>query len=347
MGNDTQPIVSVVTSTRNRPQTIQASLESVAAQSLRRLESIVVDDGSDGPVVDAYEQIIGQLDERFVFHKRPVPGLPGTGPSSARNRGIELARGRFIAFCDDDDCWRLEDHLQVAVDSLESAEADFFFANMQGESNGQVTIPDWFPDSPQLVKGLKVHQRPDVYQVGLKDLMTVMRHHYPHPNGCVIRRSLLDRVGLFWKHIDCAEDINLVMRVADQARGILFRPDCVVGYNVSPRDSAFTRTPKIDLSLFGMAASQHARVTCQHAVVRRCARSFEAWNMRNASAFLLSQNRPGAACSMAWQAMCVYPTLGCAVHLVKTISKVFSRSWRRSDTPSNRVVPTHQTGGQR
>src|SRR3954451_15572727 len=174
-----RPLVSVVTASRNRPFWLQKTLRSIAAQTYDRFESIVIDDGSDAETLSAYEGIWDGLDPRFLIQKPPAPGVRGTGPAAARNRGIRLAKGEYIAFCDDDDLWNLADHLEVGVGVLEQEGGDFFFANMRGENNGEVTIPDWFPDSPRLTAGPRVLHDPVVYEVTLPDLTATMHHHYP------------------------------------------------------------------------------------------------------------------------------------------------------------------------
>ncbi|MEX0776680.1 MAG: glycosyltransferase [Phycisphaeraceae bacterium] len=310
MDTATEPLVSIVTATRNRPQMLAGTLEAVARQEGVVWESIVVDDGSDAAALEANGVLVARLGPRFRLVPPAAAGAPGTGPAAARNRGVRAARGRYIAFCDDDDHWNQSDHLAVALEAMQQRGAEFYFTNMRGENGGQVTIPDWFPDSPQLVRGRKVRDQPAVHEVALDDLMTVMRHHYPHPNGCVVAQSLLDQVGLYWERVDICEDVNLVLRLADRAGRILYRPDCVVGFNVTPRDSAFNRRPPIERWLACVYACQHARALVTHASVRRCARAIEAWNLRQLAQYLQKEDRRPAARWSAWQALAAYPSLG-------------------------------------
>ncbi len=320
--NRSQPVVSVIVPTRSRHQWIKRTLDHIAAQTLDRFEVIVVDDGANEEALRAYDQIFAGLDDRFRFHKRPIPGLDGTGPAATRNRGIALARGRYLAFCDDDDWWRLPDHLQVGVEALEKSNHDFYFTDMQAENNGQVTLPSWFPDSPLLTSGSKINDDPPVHEVSLQSLLTTMQHHYPSFNTCILRRSLLDDTGLFLERLRCAEDINLILRYVDLASGILYRPQCAVTCNVTPRESAFTGTPKIELGLYGVAAAQHVMTTCQHRAVRRCARGLEAWNLRQIAKHLTAAGHDRSACSMLWQAWWTYPTLGTAAQLLRSATRV-------------------------
>lgn len=106
---DTLPVVSVVVPTCNRPEMLRATLSSILSQTLHNLELIVVSDGLDNET----RSVVESFDEsRVVFIEQPAAGRP----SVPRNRGIALARGQFVALCDDDDVWSPEKlHKQVAL----------------------------------------------------------------------------------------------------------------------------------------------------------------------------------------------------------------------------------------
>jgi glycosyltransferase involved in cell wall biosynthesis len=92
----------VIIPTKNRPTFLQRALRSAVVQSHRDFEIIVVDDG-DGTAAGAAEQI----------RKRPIRILAtkGAGQVVARNLALRNARGRWIAFLDDDDWWADPNHL--------------------------------------------------------------------------------------------------------------------------------------------------------------------------------------------------------------------------------------------
>ena len=150
-----RPTVSVITATRNRPEALRAALTSIAAQSFADFEALVIDDGSDEETLRAYEALWAGLDGRFHLHRAVAPGVPGTGPSAARNRGLRQVRGEFIAFLDDDDLWVKEDHLAAGIEALRREGGDFYFANMIGVRREKAVIPDWFPASPGLTAGCR------------------------------------------------------------------------------------------------------------------------------------------------------------------------------------------------
>lgn len=109
-----EPLVSVVIATRNRAEMLRDSVHSVLCQSHRRLEVIVVDDGSE----DETQQAVESFADPRVRYVRQEPG----GISNARNRGTEHARGEWIAVHDDDDLmlpFRLAAQLQHADDQVD------------------------------------------------------------------------------------------------------------------------------------------------------------------------------------------------------------------------------------
>ena len=94
---DCAPIFSVIVPTRGRPAQLQSCLESLRALTFspEDFEIIVVDDGSP----TALDEIVGPA---RVSRKVVLLRKTHSGPASARNAGVKVARGRFIAFTDDD-----------------------------------------------------------------------------------------------------------------------------------------------------------------------------------------------------------------------------------------------------
>lgn len=97
MSSEQWPLVSVVVPVYNGEKYIEDCLRSILDQDYPALEVIVVDDGSS----DATEaRVRGLEDDRVQFYRQA-----NSGSAVARNRGVELARGSFIAFNDSDDLW--------------------------------------------------------------------------------------------------------------------------------------------------------------------------------------------------------------------------------------------------
>ncbi len=93
------PTVSVVIPTYDRPELLEASVESVLAQTFDDLELIVVDDASPEPVAPRLRSAM--RDERLTVIRHET----NEGANAARNTGIAAASGRVLTFLDDDDRW--------------------------------------------------------------------------------------------------------------------------------------------------------------------------------------------------------------------------------------------------
>lgn len=91
--------ISVIIPTYNRSHTVGKAIESVLRQTYQDFEINVIDDGSTD---NTREALAPYLDKILYEYKE------NAGIASARNRGIELAKGEYIAFLDSDDFWKPE-----------------------------------------------------------------------------------------------------------------------------------------------------------------------------------------------------------------------------------------------
>ncbi|MBB3351025.1 glycosyltransferase involved in cell wall biosynthesis [Rhizobium sp. BK049] len=106
------PLISVVIPTFNRGHLVLDSLSTVLNQTYRNIEVLVVDDHSTDNTIEVLKAV---SDERV----RVLPLPQNGGGSVARNRGIEAAKGEYIAFLDSDDGWVAE-KLEVQLKHLMS-----------------------------------------------------------------------------------------------------------------------------------------------------------------------------------------------------------------------------------
>lgn len=92
------PLVSIVIPTFNRAQYLPRAIDSVVRQTFTDWEIILIDDGSTDHTREWAARKAREFGDRFVFLRQDNQGC-----SAARNRGIDAARGRFVAFLDSDD----------------------------------------------------------------------------------------------------------------------------------------------------------------------------------------------------------------------------------------------------
>lgn len=175
------PFVSIIIPTFNRIEYLKLTLDSILNQSFQNFEIIVVDDGTPN-------------DENFLLcnaiDKVHYIKIENTGgPAKPRNIGIENAKGKYIAFVDDDDLWN-KDKLEKQVEVLEN-NIDFGLVhNYCQVINGQGFVLD------------EIVGRPKTLDVKHGDVSLKMMGNWtimmPTP---LVRKSVIDKVGGFNENI--------------------------------------------------------------------------------------------------------------------------------------------------
>jgi glycosyltransferase involved in cell wall biosynthesis len=188
------PTVSVVIPAYNAAWCAGRAVDSVLAQTFRDFELIVVDDGSTDNTVD----VLAGYGERIRTLSKPNGGL-----SSARNAGIQAARGEFVAFLDADDWWMPEKLVRQVAWMQAHPETIFCstaarLVNPEGESIGE-----WRCGACS--------------SSALEAIFSANAHVAGSGSAVVARRQALLETGGFDERLGSLEDIDMWMRLA--ARG--------------------------------------------------------------------------------------------------------------------------------
>ncbi len=184
------PLVSVIIPTYNRGRILREAVDSVLDQDYPNVELIVVDDGSS----DHTAAILAGYQEKIVVLRQPNRGV-----SAARNAGIAAARGRLISFLDSDDFW-LPQKLSRQVD---------FFISHPGAQICQ-TEETWVRNGVRVNPG-KRHQKPSgmIFEQSLALCLV-------SPSAVMLKKSLLEKVGLFDESLPACEDYDLWLRISSR-----------------------------------------------------------------------------------------------------------------------------------
>jgi len=197
--------VSVVLPVYNGEKFLAQAIESVYAQTALPSELIVVDDGS----TDASREILRQFEGRPGFQ---AVRTPNRGPASARNTGIELATGEYIALLDHDDRWRprkLERQLAEFDREWGMSFTAFEFTTPTGSELRR--HDNWDPDPQAVIRQLERWNA-----IG-------------PPATVLIRRSALERVGGF-ESAAHGEDWLMWLRLAAAGYRIGYLPEPLTEY---------------------------------------------------------------------------------------------------------------------
>lgn len=117
-----EQLVSIITPNYNCAQFIEQTIQSVVNQTYKNWEWIIVDDCSTDNSVEIIQDHCKQ-DSRIKL----IKSESNSGPSKCRNKGIQLATGRYLTFIDSDDIW-LPDFLNTSI-AFEANSEGFVFAS--------------------------------------------------------------------------------------------------------------------------------------------------------------------------------------------------------------------------
>lgn len=188
-----RPLVSVIVPTHDRPQLLRQALESILQQTLRDFEIVVVNDA--GPdVTDVVRALDGEGRITYVRH------AINRGLAAARNSGIGVARGKYIAYLDDDDRFYPE-HLETLVSALEAS--DYRVAYTDALRVTQVKRGDAY--------AIMARDRPYSNDFARDQLLV----SNAFPVLCVMHeRACVDAVGGFDESLSSHEDWDLWLRMS-------------------------------------------------------------------------------------------------------------------------------------
>ena len=180
-------MVSIIIPTYNREKKIIKSLNSILNQTVRDLEVIVVDDGSTDKTQELIEKI---NDERVIYVKQQ-----NSGACSARNRGIDLAKGEYIAFNDSDDVWH-SDKLEKQLEKMQKHEVDIVFCKyrrMQNEKCIEI--------APRIYREGKLNPVKNLFGIGTQT---------------IIGKSYIFKENKFDENMPRLQELEVLLRLAEK-----------------------------------------------------------------------------------------------------------------------------------
>lgn len=206
------PTVSVIIPAYNVASFICETLNSVFAQTFTDYEVILVNDGSldTNELECAIEPYAGRL--RYFKQEN-------SGASVARNQGLQVAQGEFIAFLDGDDLW-LPNYLEEQLKFLRQYNHDLVCADAMifGDS----------PDAGPTYMESLMETAPPAGEVTFLDLVSSERSLIT--SGVVARRELIFEVGLFDETLRNAQDFDLWLRLARHGARLAYHRQVLLRY---------------------------------------------------------------------------------------------------------------------
>jgi len=191
-----KPIVTIIMATYNRAHFIKETLISVQNQTFENWECIIIDDGGTDNTPEVIQPIL-ENDSRIQFVKRKdsyQKGLPG-----CRNYGLDLAKGDYIIFFDDDDIVHPQ-NLELCVQELSKSNFSFCRYERSAFTGDFVYEFDYSKEYTS-------------FTIGTKDVEALLRHNLPF-NSCAVmwKRECFEK-NRFVEHLMYAEEWELYSRI--------------------------------------------------------------------------------------------------------------------------------------
>ncbi len=184
--------VSVIIPTYNRPQFLKRAVASVLSQTYTNFDMWVIQNGSYRESEETVREFRAKgFSINYHFVKQP-------NPSNARNIGIRLSKGEYVAFLDDDDEW-LPEKLEKQVNLLD-----------QNPELGFVTCRAWLVDPSNQIVGQTPEQS---HEDSLFELVKE-GNFIRSMSFTMVRRKCLEKVGLLNSRFPIAGDYDLYIRLA-------------------------------------------------------------------------------------------------------------------------------------
>ncbi|BAI62004.1 putative glycosyltransferase [Methanocella paludicola SANAE] len=200
------PKVSVIVATYNRENVISDTIDSIFNQTFQDYEIIIVDDGSTDNTNAILKKYGNKINYVNIYHSG--------SPSYARNTGIKLAKGKYIAILDSDDLWfpeKLEKQVNFMENHSDVGVLGTFFETVN-DDNGNKKIY-LLPTNPNILKWCLIFSN-------------CIAH-----SSVIIRSEIIKMLGYYDKSVDFCEDYDLWIR-ASRITNIANLPEVLLSYHI-------------------------------------------------------------------------------------------------------------------
>lgn len=191
------PMVSIIVPVYNEEKYLTQCLESIANQTMSSIEVICVDDGSTDNSLSIINEYV-QNDNRF---KALIQDNLGAG--AARNKGIEIATGKYLMFLDADDYFS-KDMIEICLKTIESERSDIviFSAKKYDMRTGKTEVMPW---------SLKRALCPTFSPFSASDMSKYIFNAFQNwPWNKMFRASFINKHKLFFQEIPRTNDMAFV-----------------------------------------------------------------------------------------------------------------------------------------
>lgn len=194
-------LITVITATYNRGESIRESIECILNQTWQNIEYIIVDDGSS----DRTAEVLGEYDDRRI---KIIRNPKNHGPSYSRNEAIKKSTGNYIVCQDDDDLCRL-DKLEQEIECILALGDEYGMIYCESINHAK-RIKGITDEEALIIPGREMSE---VRKSGYIFPALLCKNYITAPAG-LIKRSCIEDVGMYDDNLFAYEDWDLYLRIA-------------------------------------------------------------------------------------------------------------------------------------
>ncbi len=208
-------VTAIITTCRREPEIVRRALMSVVSQTYPNIEIIIVDDSPDS--FEQRDQVRAMAEEVSKNTEKPIRYIRQPecrGACAARNTGIELSTGKYIAFLDDDDEW-LPRKTEVQLSKMTSDDIALVYCDNE----------KYYDKSGRTLEVIRPKHTEKVYE---RMFITNFIGSTSFP---LIRKSALQEIGGFDEKMQSAQDADVWIRLASRYK-VAYADEILVRYHV-------------------------------------------------------------------------------------------------------------------
>ena len=185
-----EPLISIITPLYNSEKYIGETIESVLNQTYKNWEMLIVDDCSKDDGVKVANEYVMRDKRIKLFENEKNEGV-----SLTRNKAIELANGKYIAFLDSDDLWKKE-KLEKQISFMEENNIEVSYTgyekmNEDGSLRGEIKVPEKL-DYKELLKNCLINCVSGIYK---KEKFKIFRFKKTKAEDYIFWLEILKQIG--------------------------------------------------------------------------------------------------------------------------------------------------------
>lgn len=230
-----QPKISIIVPVYNASHYLEKNLNSICSQEYKNYEVLLIDDGSTDNSFEICQSFEKEYQNVKAFHRT------NQGVSKARNFGISISTGDYIAFVDSDDIVKYN-YLKSLVDHMRR-DVDLTIGGYEVSGSKKILNDTLFLEKNK-------NKRIDSL-TAIKYLLSIDNDNeiYGYIWRCLFKKSIIDNSNLKFRDVKMSEDFIFLIEYLLHSDSITVFPQCIYTYTINPSSTTVSYIPSLSSDL--------------------------------------------------------------------------------------------------